>query len=131
MPTWKAGDMVSIWGPLGNGFPPPEADHLMLVAGGIGQTPFLAVAREALGLRSYGSPPRAVSRRPRRVTLCYGVRSAEYLAGLEEFALPGLEVRLPPTTARTAITDLSPTSFKRRLPVTIGRIAFIAADRSR
>jgi dihydroorotate dehydrogenase electron transfer subunit len=94
MPTWKAGNEVSIWGPLGNGFPQPEADHLLLVAGGIGQTPFLAVAREALGLRSYGSPPRAVSRRPRRVTLCYGVRSAEYLAGLEEFALPGLEVRL-------------------------------------
>jgi dihydroorotate dehydrogenase electron transfer subunit len=94
MPTWKAGDKVSIWGPLGNGFPPPDADHLMLVAGGIGQTPFLAVAREALGLRAYGTPPRAVSRRPRRVTLCYGVRSAEYLAGLDEFALPGLDVRL-------------------------------------
>jgi dihydroorotate dehydrogenase electron transfer subunit len=94
MPTWKAGDKVIIWGPLGNGFPPPEAEHLMLVAGGIGQTPFLAVAREALGLRSYGHSPRAVARRPRKVTLCYGVRSAEYLAGLEDFALPGLEVRL-------------------------------------
>jgi dihydroorotate dehydrogenase electron transfer subunit len=94
MPTWKAGDKVSIWGPLGNGFPPPDANHLMLVAGGIGQTPFLAVAREALGLRSYGSPRRVVARRPRRVTLCYGVRSAEYLAGLDNFALPGLDLRL-------------------------------------
>ena len=36
MPTWKAGGKASIWGPLGNGFPPPNADHLMLVAGGIG-----------------------------------------------------------------------------------------------
>ena len=94
MPTWKPGDKVSIWGPLGNGFPLPTADHLMLVAGGIGQTPFLAVAREALGLRRTAHPPRAVSRRPRRVTLCYGVRSAEYLAGLEDFDLPGLDVRL-------------------------------------
>jgi dihydroorotate dehydrogenase electron transfer subunit len=94
MPEWKPGDKVSIWGPLGNGFPLPVAEHLMLVAGGIGQTPFLAVAREALGLRTYGSPPRSVARRPRRTTLCYGVRSADYLAGLEDFSLPGLDVRL-------------------------------------
>jgi dihydroorotate dehydrogenase electron transfer subunit len=94
MPTWQPGEKVSIWGPLGNGFPVPAAKHLMLVAGGIGQTPFLAVAREALGLRTYGRAPRAVSRRPRRVTLCYGVRSAEYLAGLEDFSLPELDVRL-------------------------------------
>jgi dihydroorotate dehydrogenase electron transfer subunit len=94
MPAWKPGDRVSIWGPLGNGFPTPQADHLMLVAGGIGQTPFLAVAREALGLRTYGAPPRVVARRPRRVSLCYGVRSADYLAGLEDFSLPGLDVRL-------------------------------------
>ena len=66
----------------------------MLVAGGIGQTPFLAVAREALGLRTYGAPPRAIDPSPRRLTLCYGVRSADYLAGLDDFALPGLDVRL-------------------------------------
>lgn len=94
MPLWRAGDLVEIWGPLGNGFPPPVGEHLMLVAGGIGQTPFLAVAREALGLRTYGQPPRVLSQPPRKVTLCYGVRSAEYLAGLDDFALPGLEMRL-------------------------------------
>lgn len=94
MVNWKPGDKVSLWGPLGNGFPIPQADHLMLVAGGIGQTPFLAVAREALGLRTYGTPPRTIERRPRRITLCYGVRSAEFLAGLDDFMLPGLEVRL-------------------------------------
>jgi dihydroorotate dehydrogenase electron transfer subunit len=94
MPSWRAGDLVEIWGPLGNGFPPPVGDHLMLVAGGIGQTPFLAVAREALGLRTYGQPPRVLSQRPRKLSCCYGVRSAEYLAGLEDFSLPGLEMRL-------------------------------------
>jgi dihydroorotate dehydrogenase electron transfer subunit len=94
MPSWRAGDLVEVWGPLGNGFPPPSVDHLMLVAGGIGQTPFLAVAREALGLRQYGSPERQLSRPPRKVTLLYGVRSADYLAGLEDFSLPGLELRL-------------------------------------
>jgi dihydroorotate dehydrogenase electron transfer subunit len=66
----------------------------MLVAGGIGQTPFLAVAREALGLRRYGQPGRELADRPERVTLCYGARSAEYLAGLDDFALPGLSARI-------------------------------------
>jgi dihydroorotate dehydrogenase electron transfer subunit len=94
MPSWRAGEPVEIWGPLGNGFPLPACDHLMFVAGGIGQTPFLAVAREALGLRKYGQPPRLLSRRPGKITCCYGVRSAEYLAGLDDFSLPGLEMRL-------------------------------------
>ncbi len=94
MRTWQAGDQVEIWGPLGNGFPVPRSGHLMIVAGGIGQTPFLAVAREALGLRTYGSPPRDVADRPARITMAYGVRSAEYLAGLNEFALSGLDVRI-------------------------------------
>ncbi len=94
LPRLKPGDAVEIWGPLGNGFPTSNCEHLMLVAGGIGQTPFLAVAREALGLRQYGCPPRSVAQRPKRVTLCYGVRSEEYLAGLDDFALPGLDVRI-------------------------------------
>jgi len=93
MSGWKAGDAVELWGPLGNGFAPPTADHLICVAGGIGQTPFLGVAREALGLKSYGQPARHVTT-PQQVTLCYGVRSQEYLAGLDDFDMPGLDVRL-------------------------------------
>ena len=54
-----------MWGPLGNGFPPAPTEHLLMVAGGIGQTPFLALAREYLGLRVYGDPPRQVPRRER------------------------------------------------------------------
>ena len=38
----KAGERLDLWGPLGNGFPPTETSHLIMVAGGIGQTPFLA-----------------------------------------------------------------------------------------
>ena len=94
MTTWKSGHPVEIWGPLGNGFPVPNAQHLMMVAGGIGQTPFLAVAREALGIRQYGQPARHSERTPERVSLCYGVRSAEYLAGLDDFAMEGLNVHL-------------------------------------
>ena len=39
------GQKLEVWGPLGNGFPPEPAEHLAMVAGGIGQTPFLAMAR--------------------------------------------------------------------------------------
>lgn len=94
MARWRPGDGAEVWGPLGNGFPPPPAGHLMLVAGGIGQTPFLAVAREALGLRHYGQPPRQLAMRPSRVSMCYGVRSDDYLAGLDDFALPELDLHI-------------------------------------
>ena len=55
MASWTPGDRVEVWGPLGNGFPIAIASRLLLVAGGIGNTPFPAVAREGLGLRSYGN----------------------------------------------------------------------------
>ena len=88
------GDEVELWGPLGNGFPPPPSGHLVIVAGGIGQTPFLAVIREALHRRVYGQPPRELAHVPSRITLCYGVRSAEYLAGVEEFSREGIDLRI-------------------------------------
>ena len=94
MSQWAQGDVVSVWGPLGNGFPVPECEHLICVAGGIGQTPFLAVTREALGLNQYGSGNRTVTRRPETVSLCYGVRSKNYLAGVDEFTIPGLDLQI-------------------------------------
>lgn len=89
----QPGETLEVWGPLGNGFSPTPVEHLILVAGGIGQTPFLAVAREALELRRYGEPPR---RRPRaqKVTLCYGARSQDLLAGVDDFAALGVEVKI-------------------------------------
>ena len=86
-----AGSQLEVWGPLGNGFPPTPTEHLLMVAGGIGQTPLLALAREYLGLHAYGDPPRQVAPR-RKVTLCYGARSREYLAGVEDFRRLGVEV---------------------------------------
>jgi len=96
MPNWKVGDEVTLWGPLGNGFPavPEGTKHLMFVAGGIGQTPFLAMTREALGLRQYGSPTRPSETRPQKVSLCYGARSADYLAGLNDFAIDSLDLQV-------------------------------------
>jgi dihydroorotate dehydrogenase electron transfer subunit len=85
------GAELEVWGPLGNGFPPQQTDHLVMVAGGIGQTPFLALAREHLGDRTYGDPPRKIAPLS-RVTLCYGARTSDYLAGVDDFERLGVEV---------------------------------------
>ncbi|HEX3998920.1 MAG TPA: dihydroorotate dehydrogenase electron transfer subunit [Pirellulales bacterium] len=90
---FRPGDKLDIWGPLGNGFPAPAADDLILVGGGIGQTPFLAYAREALRRRKYGESARQQSL-ARRVTLCYGARRADYLAGVADFEQLGVDVRI-------------------------------------
>lgn len=89
----RAGDAVEVWGPLGNGFPDPVgSEHVALVAGGIGQTPFLAHLRELLGTRGYGGmTPR---RRVQKVSLYYGVRSADLAAGVEDFRNAGASVHL-------------------------------------
>jgi dihydroorotate dehydrogenase electron transfer subunit len=91
--AFSSGQTLDLWGPLGNGFPPSPIEHLIMVAGGIGQTPFMAVGREYLGLRRYGSPPRTVPK-SKKVTLCYGARSADYLAGVEDFRAIGIDARL-------------------------------------
>ncbi len=87
------GQELEVWGPLGNGFSPQPAQHLIMVAGGIGQTPFPALAREQLGKRVYGDPPRTVEP-VERVTLCYGARTADYLAGVADFRELGVRVQV-------------------------------------
>ncbi|MBV9126312.1 MAG: dihydroorotate dehydrogenase electron transfer subunit, partial [Planctomycetes bacterium] len=89
----RPGDPVEVWGPLGNGFPVLSGvDQVSLVAGGIGQTPFLAYVRELLGQRGYGGrPPR---RGARQVALYYGVRTADLAAGVEDFRAAGAVVHL-------------------------------------
>jgi dihydroorotate dehydrogenase electron transfer subunit len=89
----RPGDLLEAWGPLGNGFPElKEAEHVGLVAGGIGQTPFLAYIRELLGERGYGG--RAARRAVQRVSLYYGVRTAELAAGVDDFRATGAAVHL-------------------------------------
>jgi dihydroorotate dehydrogenase electron transfer subunit len=89
----RPGDAAEIWGPLGNGFPEPQGnDHVGLVAGGIGQTPFLAHIRELLGQRGYGG--QAPRRRVGRVSVYYGVRSADLAAGVDDFHAAGATVHL-------------------------------------
>ena len=92
---WSGGEQVALWGPLGNGFPVPSGGHLVCVGGGIGYTPFLAVAREAVGQRQYGRPLRVVEEPASRVTLCYGVQSRDVRADLSDFeGIPRFEYRI-------------------------------------
>ena len=105
----RAGEMLSIWGPLGNGFGPAPDGPVIFVAGGIGQTPFLALGRWWLEPAAIGMQPSnpttwqgnharsedsiGLDSSP-RVTLLYGVRTAALLAGLEDFRAAGIAVEV-------------------------------------
>ena len=90
---FESGQSLVVWGPLGNGFPRTTADHLIMVAGGIGQTPFLAVAKEHLGAFCYGD--RASNRAPiERITFCFGARTRDLLGGVQDFRRLGIDVRV-------------------------------------
>jgi dihydroorotate dehydrogenase electron transfer subunit len=89
----RSGDRVEVWGPLGNGFPDYDGiEHIALVAGGIGQTPFLAHIRELRGERGYGG--RTARRMVDRVSLYYGIRTAALAACVEDFRAAGATVHL-------------------------------------
>ncbi len=94
----ETGRRLVVWGPLGNGFSTEPVDHLIMVAGGIGQTPFVALARQMLGGRSYGEAAENGAAEKgsssERVTLCYGARTADYLACVEDFERVGVEVKI-------------------------------------
>ncbi|TWT76067.1 Dihydroorotate dehydrogenase B (NAD(+)), electron transfer subunit [Posidoniimonas polymericola] len=89
----QPGRTVELWGPLGNGFDPVECDRRILVAGGIGYTPFLAAGKESLGAARYGAPAR-VGGAAAEVVMCYGVRTADLLAGEPAFRAAGLDLRI-------------------------------------
>lgn len=91
--TLRVGDSLDVWGPLGNGFPRLDGlEHVGLVAGGIGQTPFLAYLRELLGQRGYGG--REPRRQVQQVSFYYGVRTAQMAAGIEDFRQAGARIFL-------------------------------------
>jgi dihydroorotate dehydrogenase electron transfer subunit len=81
----QPGERVAVWGPLGNGFGPPPNGSVLFVAGGIGQTPFLALGRSWL---HRNNNPASSS------TLLYGVRTAALLAGIDDFRQAGIAVEL-------------------------------------
>ncbi len=69
---------LEFWTPLGQGFPPNDYEHTIMVAGGIGQTPFLMLCEK---LRT-------------RKTLLYGARSKNRLACVEDFKTTDVDVRI-------------------------------------
>jgi dihydroorotate dehydrogenase electron transfer subunit len=96
----RPGERLSVWGPLGNGFGSPPLGPILFVAGGIGQTPFLALGRWWLGQAHYGDQKPATTTEHREpaiatsATLLYGVRTAALLAGVDDFHRAGIEVEL-------------------------------------
>jgi dihydroorotate dehydrogenase electron transfer subunit len=89
----RPGDPVIIWGPLGNGFGPSPGGSVVFVAGGIGQTPFLALGNWWLGLGGYGEEIDELKKVDSAILL-YGVRSSELAAGVKDFERAGIAVEL-------------------------------------
>ncbi|MDR0328690.1 MAG: dihydroorotate dehydrogenase electron transfer subunit [Planctomycetaceae bacterium] len=71
----KPGDPLELWMPLGNGFPENDVQHTIIVAGGIGQTPFLMYCQN----------------RQERISLLYGARTADRIACMDDFRQAGIE----------------------------------------
>jgi dihydroorotate dehydrogenase electron transfer subunit len=96
------GEELAVWGPLGNGFDPQPVAHLVLVAGGIGQTALLALARERSGVGAYGSPARI---RPpaERITFCWGGRTAAVFGDVADFEAAGCDVHLATLDGTTGV----------------------------
>lgn len=87
------GTVVTLWGPLGNGFANRSCDRLIMAAGGIGQTPMLLLGREAAGQQRFGEPARAGGW-AKHVHLIYGARRKGLLAGVDDFRRAGFDVTL-------------------------------------
>ena len=71
----KPDETLELWMPLGNGFPDTEAQHTIIVAGGIGQTPFLLLCQN----------------QQERVSFLYGARTADRIACMDDFRQLGIE----------------------------------------
>jgi len=87
------GTSISVWGPLGNGFSPRPCETLVMAVGGIGQTPMLMLAQEALGSRQFGNRSRGLNW-AKRVVMVYGARTKDLLSCVEEFRDAGIDVHL-------------------------------------
>jgi dihydroorotate dehydrogenase electron transfer subunit len=117
----RPGDSIAYWGPLGNGFSTEPVDRLIMVAGGIGQTPFWALAREALGLMRFGNNRAAGY--AKQVDLCYGARTADYLAGVSSFEESEVHVKIA--------TEDGSKGFKGRVTDLLSSILDQPGDESR
>lgn len=91
----KVGDSLEVWGPLGNGFSAPPAGEVWFVAGGIGQTPFPALGKWWLGKEAFGVHHESFAASPAaKITMFYGVKTADFLAGLDDFRSAGIALEI-------------------------------------
>jgi dihydroorotate dehydrogenase electron transfer subunit len=81
----KTGDSLEFWTPLGNGFPQTDAQRTILVAGGIGQTPFLKLAQKQNREQNHQRENQS------RLALLYGARSKNRIACMDDFRQLGIE----------------------------------------
>ncbi len=83
MAKWPAGHSVKFLGPLGNGFNlPPAGSRSLLIAGGIGLPPLLALAREMVALG-----------RKDELMVLYGGKSLAGMVGMDALGDLGIEVQ--------------------------------------
>jgi dihydroorotate dehydrogenase electron transfer subunit len=81
MERWRSGQRAVFLGPLGRGFAlPPEGSSSLLVAGGVGLPPLLALARKMEALGRIGE-----------LSLVYGEASRDRLVDLKSGLFPGVE----------------------------------------
>ena len=81
MERWRPGQPATFLGPLGRGFVlPPEGTSSLLVAGGVGLPPLLALARKMETLGRVGE-----------LSLIYGEASSDRLVDLGTDLFPGVE----------------------------------------
>jgi dihydroorotate dehydrogenase electron transfer subunit len=124
------GAQVTLWGPLGNGFANRVCDRLILVSGGIGQTPMLLLGKEAMASQDFGDDARE-NGWASAVEFIYGARRASLLAGVEDFEQAGFRItlctddgskgqqRLVPDVLRERLAELADSGEKIRV-VTCG-----------
>jgi dihydroorotate dehydrogenase electron transfer subunit len=124
------GTQVTLWGPLGNGFANRTCDRLIMVSGGIGQTPMLLLGKEALGAQDFGDETRK-NGWSSAVEFIYGARRESLLAGVDDFEQAGFQVtlctddgskgqqRLVPDVLRDRLSELADTEETIRV-VTCG-----------
>ncbi len=101
------GAPMTLWGPLGNGYRDvPRTSHLLLVAGGIGQTALLTLGRE-----------RATD--GERVTFCWGAGRAAAFSDIDDFRQAGMDVHLATLDGsagtRGTVIDLLDATFPQGL----------------
>lgn len=138
MEQLTSGETLELWGPLGNGFPEIETEHLIQVAGGIGYTPFVATSRQALLHKQYGNTEaghRGIQ--AEKATLLYGIRSKNFQADMSDLSdIQGLDIQVCTEDGSEGhhglVTDLlvpmlTETSQKSKVVFTCGPIRMMQA----